>query len=412
MNLTKAEMQHMVNTMTPSEIKAWCQQQAYKAWKDNNCRGTFEGATGVGKTRVGIMAADAEFKLNSDALVYIGVPTETLRDDGWPAEMRECGFEYLVDKTRRICYTSLAKEKPERDVDLFIGDEIHHITPANSIFFGGPWKVFKVLGLTATLPDPSVSEQDKDKRIIIDAWAPSVFKISIEEAIELKLVSDFEVTVLMFDLDRTDYYVKAGSAKKPFMQTEEQHYKFLSKQLGKAMYSGNEGFKFQCMQKRVQFLNNLRSKKLLAKEIMDKVLEGNRTLVFCGSIEQSVDLCGKQVYNSETTREQLDLFKEGKIDYLGCVQALNEGENIEGIDQGLVVQLNSRELGIIQRIGRHIRYRPGHIARIIVLVAKNTADQKWYESAFRNFNRSRIKEYYVIPEYRTAKGTVPAAAKG
>lgn len=411
MNLTQAEMQHMVDTMTPEEIKGWVQLQAFNAWKVSNCRGTIEAATGTGKTRVGIMAAHAELTVNPDALVYIAVPTETLRDDDWPDEMKLCGFEYLVKKTRRVCWSSLSKERPKKDVDLFIGDEIHRITPANSVFFQKDYKVFKILGLTATLPDPSVNEGDADKATIINALAPSVYQVNLEEAIALKLVSDFEISVLKFDLDDSDFYIKAGTDKKSFMTTEKLHYKYLSKQLGKAMYSKNDAFKFSCMQKRVEFINNLKSKELFAKEIMGILLkDGDRTLIFCGSIEQSGKLCGQQVYNSQTSNEQLVLFCEEKINYLGVVQALNEGKNVPKIDQGLIVQLNSRELAAIQRIGRHIRYRKGHVARIVVLIAKGTVDEKWCDSAFRNFNKSRIKQYNVIPEYRTAKGNVPAAS--
>lgn len=408
MNLTPEQVQHMVTTMAPEEIKSWVQQEAFKAWKAAGKRGTVEAATGVGKTVIGLLAAHAEFQLDPDALVYIAIPTETLRDVDWPNEMDKFGFSYMKEKVRLRCYVSLPKEVPEKDVSLFIGDEIHRLTVINtSFFFDERWKVFGIMGLTAYLPTSKGGENDRDKRILIDSLAPSVFQVSIEEAIDLKLVSEFEVSVLMFDLDSTDYYIQAGTEKKPFKQTELQRYQYLTKQLGKAMWSKNEGFKFMCIQKRTDFLYNLRSKEYLAREVMESILPGNRTLIFCGSIDQSVKLCGENVYNSDTDDEVLTLFCDEKIDYLGVVQALNEGKNVPNLDQGLVVQLNSKELGIIQRIGRHIRYREGHVARIVVLVAKGTADEKWYRKAFENFDQKRIKEYYVIPQYRTIKKSSP-----
>ncbi len=409
MNLTPEQVQHMVTTMTPEEIKSWVQQEAYKAWKANNKRGTCEMATGTGKTVVGLIAAHAEFQFNPNAVVYIAVPTETLRDVDWPNEMDKWGYGYMKEKVRLICYKSLGQETSLEDVDLFIGDEIHHTTIANSSFFSKDHKVFGILGLTATLPTSKGGETDRDKRILIDSIAPSVFQVNIEEAIALKLVSDFTVSVLLFDLDDIDPYILAGSAKKPFHTTETKQYKYLTSQLQKAMYSQYAGMKFTAMQKRMEFIYNLRSKEYLAKEIMDKILVGNRTLIFCGSIEQSINLCGKQVYNSASTDEQLSLFCDEKIDYLGVVQALNEGKNVPNLDQALVVQINSKELGIIQRIGREIRYREGHVARIVVLVARGTVDEKWYRSAFENFNKSRIKEYHVTPEYRTINRNIPNA---
>jgi len=411
MNLTPEQVQHMVDTMSPEEIKSWVQQEAVKAWRAAGKRGTIEAATGTGKTVMALLAAHAEFELNPNALVYIAVPTETLRDVDWPNEMDKFGFSYMKEKTKRICYTSLGKEIPERDVDLFIGDEIHHATLGNTVFFENEnWKVFYILCLTATLPDKNGYEQDKEKWNLINNLAPSCFKVTIEEAIELKLVSDFEVSILTFDLDDKDAYIEAGTPAKPFKQTEMQQYKFLTKALGRAMWNTkSEGAKFIWMQKRMDFLYNLRSKTLLAKEIMDKILPNNRTLIFAGSIAQSELLCGEKVYNSGTNTKQLDLFCNEEIDYCGVVKILDEGKNVKNLDQALIVQLSSKERGVIQRIGRIIRYRPGHKARIVVLVAKNTVDEKWCAKAFENFDQKRIKTYYVKPEYRNAPTSVKTA---
>jgi len=407
MNLTKAEIDNLVATMSPEEIKNWVQQQAYGAWMRADCRGTFEGATGVGKTRVGVMAAWQELKSNPDALVYISVPTETLRDVDWPDEFRKWGHEDLLDKVKILCHTSMEKEKPECDVDLFIFDEVHHVTVLNTMFFGRDWKVFKVLGLTATLPDKDANENDRDKRILIDGLCPSVFKVTVEEAIALKLVSDFEVVVLKFDLDDTQHVILSGTKKAPCKRTEKGHYDYLTKNLSKCMYmKSKEGLKFVWIQKRMAFLYNLPSKLQLAKQVMQHVLtekDGTplRTLIFCGSIEQSRELCGENVYNSKTDSGKLDAFQAKEIDYLGVVDALNEGKNIDDLDQSIIIQLSSKELKLIQRIGRNIRFREGHVGKIIVLVAKGTADEKWYKTAFANFDRSRIKEHYV-----TTKQTV------
>ena len=98
----------------------------------------------------------------------------------------------------------------------------------------------------------------------------------------------------------------------------------------------------------------------------------------------------------------VELFRADQINYLGAVQALNEGEHIPDMDQILIVQINSRELNLIQRIGRTIRFRENHTAKIIILVASGTADEKWYRSATSNLNKSRIKEYHVKPELKTA----------
>lgn len=399
MNLTPELIQHMVTTMTKTERQCWIQEQGYEAWKAAGSRGTEEMATGTGKTRIGIRAAKEELETNPDALVYVVVPTETLRDVGWPEEARAYGCEWVLEKVRIVCWAALGRERPPRDVDLVILDEVHHITTLNSSFFSREdYKVWKIMGLTATLPGEKW-QQDIDKMMIIKHLCPPVFKITLEQAIALKIVTDFEMYVLKFDLDDTEQYIEVGAKGKTYKTTELKRYHQLTKMMQRATFSKNEGMKFVAIQKRTEFLYNLRTKKRLAQDVIRQIMtKGERTIFFCGSIEQSEELCGRQVYHSRTNDLMLEAFRKEEIDYLGVVQALNEGENLPNIDQILVVQLTSKELNIIQRIGRAIRWRENHTPKVIVLVAKGTADEKWYKEAIRNFDKSRIKEYYVKPE--------------
>jgi superfamily II DNA or RNA helicase len=396
--LTRAEIEQLKALEDPIKIKGLIQDRALREWEQALCRGTFEAATGTGKTRVAVLACARELERNPDAVIYIGVPTTTLRDNDWPEEFRKWGYEHLIPKIKFVCHVAMDKiEEPKEEIDLFVFDEIHNVTVINTTVFS-KCKVYKVLGLTATLPSLDGYPSDRDKRLIVDSLAPSVFKVSLEEAIELKLVSDFEVYVMKFDLDDKDAYVDSGTKKKAFKTTELKHYKYVTKGLQRAAYK-NPAAKFYWIQKRMSFLYSLRQKELLAREIMDQILvekgEAKRTLLFCGGIEQANKLCGEWVYHSKVSDQYLKEFQQQKIPYLGVVQALNEGKNVEQLDQILVIQLNSKELDIIQRIGRTIRFREGHVARVIVLIAKDTVDEKWYESAFENFDKKRIKEFYV-----------------
>lgn len=68
-----------------------------------------------------------------------------------------------------------------------------------------------------------------------------------------------------------------------------------------------------------------------------------------------------------------------------------EGHNFPGIDSGIVGQLNSKEKDLIQRIGRLIRFRPGHEAQLYIVVAEGTQDEKWLEEATKNLDQSKIE---------------------
>lgn len=399
-------MEHMVATMTPNEIKDWVQTKALRAWKDNSCRGTIEAATGVGKTRIAVLAAAEELEKNPGAVVYIAVPTETLRDDDWPAEFDKWGYGHLNTKVKRVCHASMDTVTEERgEIDLLIFDEVHNITLNNSKIFTSN-KVFKILGLTATIPPNTGYEIDTMKRLLIDTNCPSVYQVSLEEAIELRLVSDFEVKVLLFDLDDRELCVDGGTKKKSYKTTEKARYDYLTKMLKKAAWMKPE-MKFVWTQKRMHFLYTLPTKEVLAREVLGHILtdKGNpkRTLIFCGGIDQTHTLCDDWVYHSKSGDRYLKKFQSLEIPYLGVCQALNEGKNIEALDQILIVQLNSKALDLIQRIGRAIRFRPGHVAQVVILVAKQTADEKWYREAFLNFDKRRIKEFYVKPTISRTK---------
>ena len=383
----------------PSESrKVYVQERSLNEWKANNRKGTIEAATGVGKTRIAIMAIVEQFVRDPHSIVYIVVPTTTLRDVDWPEEFAKWGHSELIKKVKLICYKSLDKEKPKRDIDLLVLDEIHHFTLLMTQFTKpeNTWKIYDVLGLTATLPNSSKNEEDKVKRALIDNMAPSVFKISLEHAIKLELVADFEVKVLKFRLNDSFKNVQAGSKDKPFMTTELAYYKYLTKMVQKMAMSKKEGAKFAWIGKRARFLRNLASKTKLAKECMTGMIKpDNRTLIFCGSIDQAEELCKGYTYHSETTDQALQHFQAKTTNYLGVVNAVNEGKNITDLNQLLVVQLDSNERNIIQRIGRTIRFEFGKTALVVILIAESTADEKWFEEAFANFDQSRITYYNV-----------------
>jgi superfamily II DNA or RNA helicase len=380
------------------ERKAIVQDEALITWKANNRRGTFEAATGIGKTKVGIEAIVEQFKRDPDSLVYIVVPTTTLRDEDWPQEFIKWGHPDLIKKVKRICYKSLDKEKPKKDIDLIVFDEIHHFTILMTKFTSpeNPWKIYDILGLTATLPISSKSEENRLKRALIDTMAPSIFKIPLEDAIKLELVADFEVKVLKFRLNSTDKNIQGGSKAKPFMTTELAMYGYLTKMIQRMIMLKKEGARFKYIGDRARFLRNLASKSRIAVECMTGMIKpDNRTLIFCGSIEQAEALCKGNTYHSATTDLKLQAFQAKEINYLGVVNALNEGKNVEDLDQILVVQLDSNERNIIQRIGRTIRFKVGKKALVVILVAEATADQKWFEEAFENFDQERITYYTV-----------------
>lgn len=386
--------------VTPEQLKADMQALAFAQWIGAKGKGTVEGATGVGKSRIAVMAAHGEFAVDRNALVYVGVPTETLRDVEWPAEFTKWWKGWPKDKIKFVCHASMDEIRENREVNLFIFDEIHHITEKNITFFDNN-VVTRVMGLSATVPSDCFPGSF-DKPEAIKRIAPVIFRVSINEAKALKLISEFQIILLKFKLNSKDLSVSytSGKEKKVTQTTEAARYLQLSKLLGKSMYSKKGGnWKFSAMQQRTDFVRNFPTKTKIAKDVLKQIVTAeNRTLVFCGSIEQSIELCGDRVYNSKTSDLQLKAFTSGKINYLGAVMALNEGKNIPDLDQIFIVQISSQQRDLVQRIGRTVRWKEGLIAKVIVLVAADTVDEKWFKMATKGVDKKLIKEYWINPD--------------
>ena len=182
------------------------------------------------------------------------------------------------------------------------------------------------------------------------------------------------------------------------MQTEQAKYDYLTKNISRLMFSNApEKTKQFAYLNRMHFIYNLPSKLKVAQKIIDDYMKG-RYLVFCASIAQAEELCGPNTFHSKTNSEAYDKFVSGKINDLGVVKAVNEGHNIPKLDMALIVQLNSKELDIIQRIGRVVRYRPGHKAIIYIVVVEGTKDQDWLKKALSGFDEEVItfkKDYQL-----------------
>lgn len=356
------------------------------------------------------MAIDCIEQLRHDYLQQYGqgipqgllvTPTEEMRDNDWPDEFKKwnVGMEGLTT----VCYASLSKEDLTK-YDFYVYDECHRLTVHNLERIRDIVPNKPRLGLTATFPKTKF--EDETERVeLMEALLPPIHTVTTDEAVDLELISDFEVLVLKFNLDLIRLNIPCGT-KKNEMRTEQTQYKKLSKRLAHAMYSKDPktaGMKFSIISKRMNFVYNLPSKTRLSKQVLDSMhVKGKRTVVFAGSIEQANQLCGEFVYHSKSSDKYLIQYQNKEIDLIGCVKALNEGKNLTEPDQALIIQVDSVDRNLVQRIGRIIRKRynnPTFKARIVILVALGTADEKWYKSSIIPFQTKRIKEYIVkVPD--------------
>lgn len=364
----------------------------------NNRGGMVAMATGSGKSRVAVELAKFYNKPSVSDIALI-VPTEKLRDQNWLEEYNKWEAGDLWDKTERLCYASASKVQ-NKDFELVILDEGHNITELSSEFFINNGAENIVL-LTATPPDDKIKRQ-----IISDLGLKLVYELTLDQAVRLGFVAPYKITVITVPLDATTKNIPGGTKAKPFMTTEAACYAYHNKRVQQSMFDetaqGKARLKFAILN-RMQFIYKIPSKTQVIKFLLDKVIpEDDRTIIFCGNIEQAEYVC-PTYYHSKSGNQHYDAFKNETINRLSCVKAVNEGHNFPGVDSGIIGQLNSKEKDLVQRIGRLIRFRPGHEAHLYIVVSEGTQDEKWLEKAVENLNKSKIN-YVRFPQFKARFG--------
>jgi superfamily II DNA or RNA helicase len=374
--------------MNKEQAKSEIQAEILPTVREEN-RAIVVAATGVGKSKVAVDYAKEICKKKKNAKILIIVPTEKLRDENWLEEFVKWNAKTIWNQNvTRSCYVS-ANKLSDKEYDLVILDEIHNITENNAEFFVHN-TAYKCVGLTATLPKDELKVQ-----ILKELGFKVVYELPLDKAVGLGLVSPYEITVIEVRLDDKEKYIKSGTKDKPFFQTELKKYNYLSLMVKRLMFSSNPTAKRNLKWKildRMRFIYNLKSKTKVAEFLLEEIIpQEERTLIFCGGIDQAEHLNQYSFHSKKKNHEDFDNFKAEKINRLSCVNALNEGHNIPNVDNGLIVQLNSKELNLVQRVGRIVRYRKGHIAQIYIVCAIETQDEKWVAKALEGFDKSSIK---------------------
>lgn len=414
-----------------NEIKDKIQQKALQTHRDFGGFSTLALCTGAGKSRCAILRAVEIVEQNPNARILLACFTTDQRDNVWRLEFNEWGYSHIYENNvvERVCYVSLGKVL-NQEFDFVILDEEHHLTESTIPFFE-TCNIKSIMGLTATPPS------DQFKKEFIDTIAPISFVYPVEQGIKDGVVAPYEISIVYTELEKYLKTVTAGSKLKPFKQTELSAYTYWDgvftekgaeiKELESALYElgwsldyekyGNkqlaEGINkekvdkllkkvgfiksqyMKAMSKRTNIIYNSYHKTRIGKRLVSEFCnDNNRYLFFAGSIAQSEEILPGKTYNSESTKDAFNRFMNLEDNMLCAVRGLNEGTNISELDFGIILQMNSKELDIIQRIGRVIRVRDGHVGKIIIVCVKDTRDEGWMKRAI-----SGMKKFISIKEY-------------
>lgn len=344
------------------------------------CHGLLNIAPRVGKTRLGIFLIK---KHKSKKTLWV-TPSTKLRDVDIPEEFKKWKELKLLDTVDIVCYPSLKNQKGKYDLIIF--DEYQDLTwnAVNSITTG-KIKYSNIIGLSGTHPN------NKQKQDIYDYLKlPIIYKMTIDEAVDKKIIAPYNINMIACKLDDTKKNAKSGNKNNVFYTTETQKYDYLTNiiNITKANVRSRGNLKFLYLN-RARFIYNLPSKIEYAKKLIDS-LKG-KTLVFSGSIK-TAEALSKYTYHSKTNDEDLQAFLNGKIEVLSCVNSGGVGFTFNNIDNLVLVQTNSNNKGTgTQKIARALVKRDSYVANIYILYVKDTVDEDWAIKTLKDFNSSNVK---------------------
>lgn len=384
------------------------QNEARVKWIKNKCKGTFEFATGFGKTWTAIKCVQTVVNKYPNMRVMVVVPTDNLKEQ-WIGHIDNNKLSFNVDV--QIVNTVI---KHSWKTDILIIDEAHRYASETfkEIFNKVEYKY--ILGLTATF------ERLDGKHEIIAKYCPVIDKVTTEEALLNGWLSNYKEYQVLIDVDDIDEY-------KEYNREFTEHFEFFNYDFDLAMSCiGPKGFinraklrdeicansnkdrklVFQsityhatafmrAIQKRKAFINNHPKKIELARRIIEMRPDA-KIITFSNNVKMAESIGTGYVYTGKDSKkkgritlEEFNLCSSGVIN--SCAK-LNEGADIRGLSVAIILGLDSSETKSIQRRGRTIRKEGDKVAEIFNIVIDQTIETKWFSNSHKTSPYTTIDE--------------------
>ena len=376
------------------------QQEAIKYWIKAKGKGTIEGCTGVGKTRIGLMTIKALLKKYPQFRVLVVVPTVALKEQ-WQVQLDD--WEFTFNSEVQVINTVI---KHKWNCDLLIIDECHRVNSNDfsQIFSCVQYKL--ILGLTATF------ERLDGKHIIMQKYCPIVDKISFMEALANGWVSDYKEYVVLIDVDNIDEYKEYNKEWMEHFEFFQFKFELAMSLIGKdgwkamlklrdEMYKGNDpevkkrvlqninyhsaGF-IRTLTKRKAFINNHPKKVEVAKKIIE-ARSNKKIITFSNNVKMAEAIGIGDVYTGRVSKKRsstiIEDFSRESKGVLNTVKRADEGIDIPGLSVAIILGTDSSETKARQRRGRIVRKEGNKIAEVFYIVIKDTIEEKWVKNSHK-----------------------------
>lgn len=367
------------------------QNEAIDKWVENNYIGTLNLSTGIGKTFCFFKSVILSCK-PGDHILFLAETKQREIDLFADLEKFETIFKVNLRQynIQFDCYQSAYKWK-DQYFDLVCADEIHmSLTPAYYKFYVNN-EYAKLLGLSATV-DRSVKYLDEDnneynKGDLLDKIAPVIFEYNLNDAVTDNTTKKLNIYVIYHQLDDQTKTVIGGTKDKPFLTTEKSAYDYWDKEFKRALFmSEGQAKTFRIRNTsaaRAKVLYNLESKVLATKQLLS-ILKG-KTIIFNNSLESLKKVCSNVINGKNTDKINKQIrenFDNGTINTIGSFKMLKQGANLSNLDNTVIMSYFSKELDMIQMLGR--QRNSDQTGNVFIFLTIGTQETKWFESAMGN----------------------------
>lgn len=406
-----------MNKSNIEENKAKEQEIVKAKFRQANYVGTYLGATGVGKTKIGIDLLVESIKENPEEQWFIIIPTRNLRDNEWRNEFIKWGYGEYLNKVKIICINTAYKLE-HLSFNAVI-DEVHTTMGPKYRQFYTNNKISKLMCFTATIDNP-------DNYAFVNSMAPILHKTDINQARALNLVSPyyvFNLEIQMCEQSQKQYseilhmynyyesllggplraFSNAGYIIKQMKEIRKEDRTVQQKDL---LVKATNYWRY--MQKRKSFLYNCKDKIEVTKQLLQKFSD-RKALVFSETIDFAKQINKEfptesvifhSLMSERAKKDALLSFQSDLLDtrIISAVRALNAGFNVPSCSLGICASGNSKWLDFIQRQGRVIRKTDDKIAIFVNLYIAGTQEAKWVLKRTKIINPNYLKWIKTIQE--------------
>ena len=399
------------------------QEEAIKAWVNNDYHGFYVMATGTGKTWTAIFSAK-ELVKKHPAFIVICAPYKHLvkqwsedvqtafpnakiilvssENPGWDKQITNEIIRNKYDpKAQIVVISTITSFKMKRFDDaiqkyngerLLIVDEAHRFTVRSEELH---MTYRYMLGLSAT-PFSGTSAAKGNE--LMKFFGGQVFSLPIEEALE----RGFLVSYYYYPI-----YVYAT-------EEEETRFNKYTKTILGCFRNGiciNPDLLVKTLRNRLRVISMAEEKRTKIRTIISSVTENDHFVVYCGDgrlfdestgeemrhiqsikrVLSEYDYKASQFTATENMQERMQLvdsFNKGEISALAAIRCLDEGINIPSIKSALILSSNDDYREFVQRRGRILKtYKDKKSAKIYdVIVLPKEESRQWAMIELRRFH--------------------------